>query len=232
MNGVPWQCLINEGMHTGNQQEVDDLNGQLDAQGRETEKFQHLLRVKEDELNRAVTLSNLQPELDATKATENLRLKDELSEMVEKNRLLEVDKVGLSQDNARFSSRLGELETTFSQLRGELDSVKSDATSMAERHRQLESESARYKERMRVFEEKAENRARICDELKTELEETVDANDLLKAELESTTQIQKVLEEDRDELMAKLAQAEADLAEALRSVEAAEAHTTISGFPV
>ncbi|XP_059310938.1 uncharacterized protein LOC132062375 [Lycium ferocissimum] len=240
MNGVPWQSLINEGMHAGNrsvvlvneafiraQQEVDDLRGQLDAQGRETEKFQHLLQVKEDELNRAVALSNLQPELEAAKA-ENLRLKDELAGMVEKNRLLEADKVGLSQDNARFSSRLGELKTTISQLRGELDSVKSDAVNMFERHRLLESKSAKYKERMRVFEQKAEDRARICDELKIELEETAEANDLLKAELESATQIQRILDEERDELVAKLAQVEADLAEALRSVEAAEAHTTIA----
>ncbi|XP_059315658.1 uncharacterized protein LOC132066350 [Lycium ferocissimum] len=241
MTGVPWQSLINEGMHAGNrsvvlvneafiraqQEEVDDLKGQLDAQGRETEKFQHLLQVKEDELNRAVALSNLQPELEAAKA-ENLRLKDELAGMVEKNRLLEADKVGLSQDNARFSSRLGELETIISQLRGELDLVKTDAVNMAERHRLLESESAKYKERMRVFEQKAEDRARICDELKIELEETAEANDLLRAELESAIQIQGVLDEERDELVAKLAQAEADLAEALRSVEAAEAHTTIA----
>ena len=218
--------LVNEAFVRA-QQEVDDLKGQLDAQGRETEKFQHLLRVKEDELNRAVTLSNLQPELDATKA-ENLRLKDELVEMFEKNLLLEADKVVLSEDNACFSSRLGELETTISQLRGELDSIKSDATSMAERHRLLESESARYKERMRVFEEKAEKRAQICDDLKIELEETVDANDTLKAELESAIHMQDVLGEARDVLAAKLAQAEADLEEALKSVEAAEAHATIA----
>ncbi|XP_060178857.1 uncharacterized protein LOC132609049 [Lycium barbarum] len=240
MNGVPWKCLIKEGMHAGNrsvvlvneafvrsQQEVDDLKGHLDAQGRETGKFQHLLRVKGDELNRAVTLSNLQPELNAAKA-ENLRLRNELAEMVEKNRLLEADKVGLSQDNDCFSSRLGELEATISQLRGELDLVKSDAVSMAERHQLLESESAKYKERMGVFERKAEDRAQICDELKIELEETAEANDLLKAELESATQIQRVFDEERDELVAKLAQAEADLAETLRSVEAAEAHTTIA----
>ncbi|XP_060188291.1 uncharacterized protein LOC132617327 [Lycium barbarum] len=240
MNGVPWQCLINEGMHVGNRsvvlvneafvrarQEVDDLKGQLDAQGRETEKFLHLLRVKEDDLNRAVTLSNLQTKLDATKA-ENSRLKGELAEMIEYNRLLEADKIGLSRDNARFSSRLGEFKTTISQLREELDSVKSDATRMAEKHRLLESESDRYQERMRVFEEKAENRARICDELKTELEGTIDANDLLKTELESATQMQKVLEEDRDVLVANLVQAKADLEEALKSVEAAEAHTTIA----
>ncbi|XP_059311934.1 uncharacterized protein LOC132063421 [Lycium ferocissimum] len=179
MIGVPWQSLINEGMHAGNR-------------GREAEKFQHLLQVKEDELNRAVALFNLQPELEAAKA-ENLRLKDELAGMVEKNRLLEADKVGLSQDNARFSSRLGELETTISQLRGELDSVKSDAVNMAERHWLLESESAKYKERMRVFEQKAEDKARICDELKIELEETAEANDLLKAELELDTQSKESL---------------------------------------
>ncbi|XP_059284864.1 uncharacterized protein LOC132038164 [Lycium ferocissimum] len=239
MAGVPWQCLINEGMHAGNrsvvlineafirvQQEVDDLRGQLDAQGRETEKFQHLLQVKEDELSRAVALTNLQPELDATKA-ENLRLKDELAGIVERNRLLEEEKIGLSQDNTRFSSKLSELETTISQLRGELDSVKSDAVNMAERHRRLESESAKYEERMRVFEQKAEDRARICDELRTRLEETVEANDLLKIELESATQNRSILDEERNELLAKLARAEADLAEALKSVEAVEAYSTV-----
>ncbi|XP_060186154.1 uncharacterized protein LOC132615562 [Lycium barbarum] len=218
--------LVNEAFVRA-QQEVDDLKGQLDAQDRETEKFQHLLRVKEDKLNQAVTLSNLQPKLDATKA-ENRRLKGELAEMIEYNRSLEADKIGLSRDNTRLSSKLGELKTTISQLREELDSVKSEAMSMAERHRLLEYESARYKDRMRVFEEKAEKRAQICDDLKTELEETVDANDTLKVERESATQMQNVLKEARDILAAKLAQAEADLEEALKSVEAAEAHATLS----
>ncbi|XP_059292225.1 uncharacterized protein LOC132045670 [Lycium ferocissimum] len=240
MVGVPWQCLINEGMHAGNrsvvlvneafiraQQEVDDLKGQLDAQGRETEKFQHLLQEKEDQLNRAAALSNLQPELEAAKA-ENLRLKDELAGMVEKNRLLEADKVGLSQDNARFSSRLGELEATISQLRSELDSVKTDAVKMAERHRLLESENATDKEKLRVMEQKAEDRARICDELKSKFEEAAEANDILKAELESATQVQRILDEERSELVAKLAKAEADLEESLKDVEAAEARTTIA----
>ncbi|XP_060210713.1 U-box domain-containing protein 52-like [Lycium barbarum] len=74
--------------------------------------------------------------------------------MVEKNWLLEADKFDLSQDNARFSSRLGELETTISQLREGAGFIKSDATSMAERHRLLKSKSAQYKERIRVFERK------------------------------------------------------------------------------
>ncbi|XP_059284762.1 COBRA-like protein 4 [Lycium ferocissimum] len=124
-------------------------------------------------------------------------LTDELAGMVEKNRLLEAEKVGLSQDNAHFSSRLGELETIITQLRGELDLVKNDAVNMAERHRLLESESAKYKERMRVSEQKVEDRARICDELKTELEETAEANDLLRVEFELATQIQGVLDEER-----------------------------------
>ncbi|XP_060177774.1 uncharacterized protein LOC132607709 [Lycium barbarum] len=117
--------------------------------------------------------------------------------MIKKNWLLEANKVGLSQDNACFSSSLGELETVISQLQGELDLVKTDAVNMAERHRLLESESAKYKERIRAFEQKAEDRARICDE--------------------------------RDELVAKLPQAEADSAEALRSVKATEAHATSAG---
>ncbi|XP_060183011.1 uncharacterized protein LOC132612960 [Lycium barbarum] len=99
---------------------------------------------------------------------------------------------------------------------------------MAKRDQLLESENAWYKERMRVLEEKAEKRAQICDDLETELQETVDANDTLKAELESHIQMQSVLEEARDVLVAKLAQVEADLEEALRSVEATEAHTTIA----
>ncbi|XP_060183012.1 protein MLP1 homolog [Lycium barbarum] len=173
--------------------------GQLDAQSRETEKYVHLLRVKEDELSQAVTPSNLRPELDATKA-ENRQLKGELAKMVEYNRRLEADKIGLSRDNTHLSSRVGELETTVTQLREELDFVKSDTTSMAKRHRLLESENAWYKERMRVLEEKAGKRAQICDDLETELQETVDANDTLKAELESHIQMQSVLEEARDVL--------------------------------
>ena len=87
--------LVNEGFIRA-QQEIDDLKGQLDAQSRETTKFQHFLQIKEDELSRAVSLANLQPELDATKA-ENLRLKDELAGVVQRNRLLEEEKIGLSQ---------------------------------------------------------------------------------------------------------------------------------------
>ncbi|XP_059302347.1 uncharacterized protein LOC132054322 [Lycium ferocissimum] len=221
--GARDSLLVNEAFIRA-QQEVDDLKGQLDAQGRETEKFQHLLQVKEDQLNRAAALSNLQPELEAAKA-ENLWLKDELAGIVEKNRLLEADKVGLSQDNARFSSRLGELKATISQLRRELDSVKTDAVNIAERHRLLESESAKYKDRMRVFEQKAKDRARICDELRIKFEETAEANDILKAELKSATQIQRILDEERDELVAKLARGRGRFACFFKSVEA---HTTIA----
>ncbi|XP_060177878.1 uncharacterized protein LOC132607817 [Lycium barbarum] len=191
------------------------------------EKFQHLLQEQEDQLNRAAALSNLQPKLEAEKV-ENLSLKAELAGMVEKNRLLEADKVGLSQDNARFASRLGELEATISQLRSELDSVKTDAVKLAERHRLLESENAEYKEKLRIFEQKAEDRAWICDELKIKFEETAEANDILKAELESATQVQRILDEERSKLVAKLAKAEADLEESLKNVEAVEAHTTIA----
>ncbi|XP_059315682.1 uncharacterized protein LOC132066376 [Lycium ferocissimum] len=148
--------------------------------------------------------------------------------MVEKNRLLKADKAGLSQDNARFSSRLGELEATISQLRSELNSVKADAVKMAERHRVLESKNAKDKEKLMVVEHKAEDRARICDELKSKFEETAEANDILKAELESATQFQGILDEKRSELAAKLAKAEADLEESLKDVEAAEARTTIA----
>ncbi|XP_060193348.1 uncharacterized protein LOC132622712 isoform X2 [Lycium barbarum] len=127
---VSWQCLINEGMHAGNrsvvlvneafvraQQEVDDLKGQLDAQGREMEKYLHLLREKEEELNRAAALSNLRPEIDAAK-DENRQLKSELAAMADYNRSLEADKIGLSRDKTHFSSRLDELEITVSQHRG------------------------------------------------------------------------------------------------------------------
>ncbi|XP_060182149.1 uncharacterized protein LOC132611793 [Lycium barbarum] len=218
--------LVNEAfIHA--QQEVDDLKGQLDAQGWKTEKFQHLLQVNEDELNRATALSNLRPKLEAAKA-ENLWLKDELAGMVEKNQLLEANKVGLSQDNARFSSKVGELEGTISRLREELDSAKIDAVNMAERHQLLESENAEYKDKLRVFMQKAEDRAQICDELKTKFEETAEANDILKAELESDTQVQRILYVERSELVDKLAQAEADLAKLLKNVEATEAHTTIA----
>ncbi|XP_060182244.1 uncharacterized protein LOC132611901 [Lycium barbarum] len=157
--------LVNE-VFIRAQHKVDYLKGQLDTQGCEAEKFQHLLREKEDQLSRAAALSNLQPEFEAAKA-ENLHLKVELAGMVEKNRLLEVDKAGLSQDNPRFTSRLGVLEATISELRSELDSVKVDAVKIAERHRLLESENARDKEKLRVVEQKAENRVRISDELKS-----------------------------------------------------------------
>ncbi|XP_060183445.1 uncharacterized protein LOC132613440 [Lycium barbarum] len=147
--------------------------------------------------------------------------------MAEYNRSLEVDKIGLNQDNFQIFSRLGELETTLSQLREEVDLVKSDAASLAERNRLLESESARYQERARVFEEKAEMRARMCDDLKNELKKAADANDTLQAEFQSAIQMQNVLGEARDALEAKLAKAEADLEEALKSVEVAEAQATI-----
>ncbi|XP_060182166.1 uncharacterized protein LOC132611816 [Lycium barbarum] len=217
--------LANEAFVHG-QQEMGYLRGQMDAQGHETEKYQHLLREKEEELSRAVALSNLRPELDAARA-ENSQLKSELASMTEYNRSLEADKLSLTRDNAQISSRLGELETTFSQLRGELDLVKSDAASLAERNRVFKSESARYKELARVFEEKAEMRARMYDDLKNEPKETADANDALKTELESAVQMQNVFREARDALEARLAQAEAELDEALRSVGAAEAQITM-----
>ncbi|XP_060216522.1 uncharacterized protein At3g60930, chloroplastic-like [Lycium barbarum] len=202
------------------------LETEIPVDGRETEKYLHLLQEKEEELSRAVALSNLQPELDAAKI-ENRQLRSELVAMTEYNRSLEAEKISLSRDNAQISSRLGELETTFSQLREELDLVKSDASSFAERNRLLESESARYQEHARVFEEKVESRARMCDDLKNELKEMADANDNLQAELQSAIQMQDVLGEARDALAAKLAQAEADLDEALKSIEAAEAQATI-----
>ncbi|XP_060190702.1 uncharacterized protein LOC132619962 [Lycium barbarum] len=148
--------------------------------------------------------------------------------MVEKNRLLEADKAGLSQDNAHFSLRLGELEATISQLRSELDSVKADAVKMAERHRLLESKNAKDKEKLRVVEQKAEDWARICDELKSKFEEAVEDNDTIKAELRSATQVQGILDRERSELAANLAKVEADLEESLKDVEAAEARTTIA----
>ncbi|XP_060211657.1 uncharacterized protein LOC132639204 [Lycium barbarum] len=148
--------------------------------------------------------------------------------MVEKNRLLEADKVSLSQDNAHFSSRLGELKATISQLQSELDSVKTDAVKMAKRHRLLESENATDNEKLRVMEQKAEDRARICDKLKSKFEEAAEANDILKAELESATQTQRILDEERSKLVAKLAKVEADLKESLKDVKAAEARTTIA----
>ncbi|XP_060200288.1 uncharacterized protein LOC132628525 [Lycium barbarum] len=147
--------------------------------------------------------------------------------MVKKNQLLEADKAGLSQDNSRFTSRLRELEATISQLRSVLDSVKADAVKMAERHRLLESENAKDKEKMKAVEQKAEARARINDELKSKFEEAAKANNVLQAELKSAHQIQKTLLEERSELAAKLAKAEADLEESLKDVEAAEARTTI-----
>ncbi|XP_060200524.1 uncharacterized protein LOC132628774 [Lycium barbarum] len=205
---------------------MDDLRGQLDAQGRETEKYLHLHREKEEELNRAVDLSHLRPELDAVKA-ENCQLKSELSAMTEYNRSLEANKIGLSRENARFSSRLDKIEVTVSQLRGELDLVKADATGLAEKNRLLESETTLYKERMRTFEEKAEKRAQMYKDLKIEFAEAVNANDALKAELEAATRRQDTLEEDRGVLAAKLAKAETDLEEALKNVEATEAHTAI-----
>ncbi|XP_060194891.1 uncharacterized protein LOC132624076 [Lycium barbarum] len=239
MTGVTWECLINEGMHAGNRSvvlvneafirarhEIDDLRGQLDAQGREIEKYQHLLREKEEELNRAVMLANLRPELDAVK-DENRRLKSNLAAMTDYNRSLEAEKIGLCRDKTQFSLRLDELETTISQLRGELDSVRADATGLTERNRQLESEAALFNERSRVLEEKVEERARLCEGLRTELEEAINANDTLKAELDAANLTRDDLERNRAPLETKLAKAEADLEEAWKSVEAAEAHTAI-----
>ncbi|XP_060195322.1 uncharacterized protein LOC132624578 [Lycium barbarum] len=179
--------LVNEAFIRA-QHKIDDLRGHLDAQGRETEKYRHLLQEKEEELNRAAVLANLRPELDAAK-DENRRLKSELAAMTDYNRSLEAEKIGLSRDKAQFSSRLDELETTVSRLRGELDSVNADATTLTERNRRLESEAALSDERMRVFEEKAEERSRVCQGLRTELEEAAIANNSLKAELDAATAV-------------------------------------------
>ncbi|XP_059295673.1 uncharacterized protein LOC132049014 [Lycium ferocissimum] len=240
MEGLPWQCLINEGMHAGNrsvvlvnegfiraQREVEDLKGQLDAQSRETEKFKLLLQEKEDQLSRAVPPPNLQSELEAAKA-DNLRLKAELDDAVEKNRLLEQDNINLGRDNANFATRLGEFEATIAQLRGELNSIKADAEKAAEKFHQLETERATEREKLRVLEEKVETRARAVDELKSKLEEATAANDLLQTELESVNQVRITLLEAKFELEENLKKAEADLEESLKDMEAAEAHTTLS----
>ncbi|XP_059289369.1 uncharacterized protein LOC132042879 [Lycium ferocissimum] len=98
---------------------------------------------------------------------------------------------------------------------------------MAERHRLLESEHAKDKEKLRVVEQKTEARARISDELKSKFEEASEANDVLQDELKSVNQIHRVLLEERSKLVAKLEKVEADLEESLKDMEAAEARTTI-----
>ncbi|XP_060170366.1 uncharacterized protein LOC132601284 [Lycium barbarum] len=100
---------------------------------------------------------------------------------------------GLAVANSRFPKREQHLE--------ELDLVKADATGLAERNRLLESETALYKERMRTFDEKAEKRAQMYENLKTELAEAVNANDALKVELETATRRQDALEENRGVLL-------------------------------
>ncbi|XP_060195029.1 uncharacterized protein LOC132624240 [Lycium barbarum] len=239
MEGLPWQCLINKGMHVGNrsvvlvnegfvraQHLVDDLKAQLDAQSRETEKFKLLLREKKDELSRATAPPNLQSELEAAKR-ENLHLKAELDDAVEKNKLLDGDNKNLSRENADFVTKLGEFEATIAQLREGLDSIKVDAEKREEKIRQLEAERVGEKEKLRVFKEKVETRARISDELKGRLEEAILANNILQTELASVNEVRITLIDMKSELEERLKKAQADMVEACKDVEAAEAHSTL-----
>ncbi|XP_059294666.1 uncharacterized protein LOC132047671 [Lycium ferocissimum] len=158
---------------------------------------------KEDQLSRAVPPPNLQSELEAAKA-DNLHLKAKLD------------------DAAR------RFEATIAQRRGELNSVKADAEKAVEKFHQLEVERATEKEKLRVFEEKAETRAQTVDKLKSKLEEATAANDLLQTELESVNQVQITLLQAKFKLEENLQKAEADLEESLKDMEAAEAHTMLS----
>ncbi|XP_060206640.1 uncharacterized protein LOC132634399 [Lycium barbarum] len=228
------RCLINEGMHVGNrlhsvvlvnegfiraQHEAEDLKGQLDAQSRETEKFKLILQEKEDQLNRLIAPPNLQSELEAAK-TDNLRLKAELDDFVEKN-------CYIPRENANFATKLGEFEAPIAELRGELNSVKVDAEKAVEKSRQLEVERSIEKEKLRVFEEKAETRARISNELKGKLEEAIAANDRLQTELTSVNEVRITLIDMKSELEQKLKKTEANLNEALNDIVAAEARSTL-----
>ncbi|XP_059302348.1 uncharacterized protein LOC132054323 [Lycium ferocissimum] len=124
-------------------------------------------------------------------------------------------------DNLRLKA---ELDNT---LRDELNSAKADTEKVAEKFHQLETERAAEREKLRVFEEKAETHARGVDELKGKLEEATVANDLLQTELESVNQVRITLLEEKFELEENLKKAEVELEESLKDMEAAEAHTTL-----
>ncbi|XP_060178001.1 uncharacterized protein LOC132607934 [Lycium barbarum] len=206
-------------------EQPEDLKGQLDAQSRETEKFKLLLQEKKDQLSQLIAPLNLQSELEVAKA-DNLRLTAELDELDE-NRLLNQDNTNLSQENANFTSKLDEFNAAIAQLRGELNSVKADVEKAIEKSRKLEAERAIEKQKLRVFEEKAETRARISDELKSELEETVAANDRLQTELSSVNMVLITLLDMKSELEEKLKKTEADLNEALNDIVAAKARSSL-----
>ncbi|XP_060177977.1 uncharacterized protein LOC132607914 [Lycium barbarum] len=217
--------LVNESFLRA-QHEIDDLRGQLDAQGRETEKFKLLLQQKEDQLSRIIAPPTLQSELEAAKK-ENLRLKIELDDIVKKSKVLEGDNKQLSRENAEYATKLGEFEATITQLREGLDSVKGEAAKMEEKFRKLKVEKTTEKDKLKVMEEKAESRARIDDELKKELEAAVLANDALQAELASSNEVRVTLVDMRSELEEKLKKAQADLEEAYKEIVATEARSTL-----
>ncbi|XP_060210445.1 uncharacterized protein LOC132637362 [Lycium barbarum] len=185
-----------------------------------------LLREKEDQLSWVIAPLNLQSELKAAKR-ENLRLKAELNDVVEKNKLLDGDNKNLSRENSSFATKLSEFEATITQLREELDSVKVNAEKMVEKFRQLEAKRAAEKEKLRIVEEKAETRARISDELKRQLETAVLANDALQTELASVSEVRITLSDKKSELEEKLKKAQADLEEACKDIEATEARSTL-----
>ncbi|XP_059310826.1 uncharacterized protein LOC132062229 [Lycium ferocissimum] len=205
---------------------MDDLKAQLDAQGRETKKFRLLLQEKEDQLSRVIAPPNLQSELETAKR-ENLLLKAELDDVVEKNKILNEDNKNLSRENANFVTKLGEFEATIAQLREGLDFVKVDTEKREEKIRQLEAERASDKEKLRVIEEKAETRARISDDLKGQLEDAILANNALQTEPASVNEVRITLIDMKSELEEKLKNAQADLVETCKDVEVAEARSTI-----
>ncbi|XP_059310653.1 uncharacterized protein LOC132062010 [Lycium ferocissimum] len=239
MDGLSWQCLLNEGMHAGNrvvvlvnegfllaQHEIDDLRAQLDPQGRVTEKFKLLLQQKKDELSHTVGPPTLRIELEAAKE-ENFRLKNELDDSVHKNKVLEKDNKELSPGNSEYATKLSELEATITQLREVLDSIKGEAAKMEEKFRQLKVERATEKETLNVAQEKVEIRAQAFEELKSEIEAAIRDNDGLQAELASSNEVRITLSDMRSELEEKLKKTQADLKEAHEQIEVTEARSTL-----
>ncbi|XP_060212105.1 uncharacterized protein LOC132639687 [Lycium barbarum] len=163
---------------------------------------------------------------EATKK-ENLRLKTELDEAVEKSKVREEDNKHLNRANTEYATKLGEFEATITQLGEGLDSVKDEAAKMEENFRHLEAERAIEKDTLKTVEEKAETRAWISDELKSKLEAVVRANDALQAELAASNEVRVALSDMMSELEETLKRAQVDLEEAHKDIEATEARSTL-----
>ncbi|XP_060190773.1 uncharacterized protein LOC132620072 [Lycium barbarum] len=192
--------------------DMDDLRGQLDAQGREVEKFKLLLQEKKERLQWNGDLVVFGAELKEAKK-ENLQSMKDVELLTEKNRVLEADHAHFIHETIASAKKIEEQGAIITGLRQEIESLKAEATNAGQRLAQFEVERASEQEVLRVAQEKVKNRAK--------------ANEELRVELEISTNALKTLRQNASELSAQLQQILAKREQARVDVDIAKARSVL-----